>query len=117
MKELLIDATGLLFIKSSTELKFRIESILRDSGIKKYRIFLKEKINTKLSGDKRFNVELELIQNYKVEIYKNMKDEIVKIYNSDKNRYVVATLSGELFAMLDGKHFDYYFKRNNYKEC
>jgi hypothetical protein len=116
-KELLIDATGLLFIRTSTDLDLRIKSILRDSGIDKYRIFLKEDINNKKNINKRYNVENDLKVRYNVEIYKDMKNEIVKIYNSNKDLYVVATLSGELFSKLDGKHFDYYYKRNHYKNC
>jgi hypothetical protein len=43
-----------------------------------------------------------------------MKLEISNIYYSNKNKYIVATLSGELFALLNGTHFDYYHKRNKY---
>lgn len=116
-KELLIDGTGLLFIKNSTDLELRIKSILRDSGIDKYRIFLKENINNKKNINKRYDVESDLKNKYNAEIYKDMKNEIVKIYNSNKDLYIVATLSGELFSKLDGKHFDYYYKRNQYKNC
>lgn len=116
-KILLIDATGLLFIKTSTDLDLRIKSILKDSGIDKYRIFLKENINNKKNINKRYNVENDLKIRYNVEVYKDMKNEIVKIYNTNKDIYVVATLSGELFNKLDGKHFDYYYRRNEYKKC
>lgn len=115
-KELLIDGTGLLFIRTSTDLDFRIQSIQRDTGISKYRIFLKEKLNNKSNTNKRYEVEEHLKIKYNAEIYKDMKSEIVKIWNADKDRYVVATLSGELFEMLDGTHFDYYHKRNMFKE-
>lgn len=114
MKELLIDATGLLFIKTSTDLDLRINSILRDTGINKYRIFLKKKLNNKLPINKRYEVLDDLINRYNAELYDDMKSEIVKIYKSDKDKYIVATLSGELFDMLDGTHFDYYYKRNKY---
>jgi L-rhamnose mutarotase len=113
-KELLIDATGLLFIKTSTDLDFRIQSILRDSGISKYRIFLKENINNQFNINKRYSVEEDLKNKYNAEVYKDMKLEISNIYYSNKNKYIVATLSGELFALLDGTHFDYYHKRNKY---
>lgn len=113
-KELLIDGTGLLFIKTTTDLDLRISNILKDTGISKYRILLKEKLNNQKNINKRFNVEHELISKYNAELYKDMKSEIVRIYNSNKNKYVVATLSGELFDMLDGVHFDYYFRRNKY---
>lgn len=116
-KELLIDGTGLLFIRTSTDLNLRINSILKDTGIYTYRIFLKEKLNNDRNINKRYEVENDLIVNYNAEVYKNMKKEIVDIFNTDRNRYVVATLSGELFYMLDGTHFDYYFKRNNWKVC
>lgn len=115
-KELIIDGTGLLFIKTSTDLKLRINDILKNSGISNYRVFLKEKMNNQKFVNKRFDVEKELIEDYSAEVYKNMKDEIVKLYNSDKDKYMVATLSGELFNMLDGIHFDYYFKRNYLKK-
>jgi hypothetical protein len=114
-RELIIDGTGLLFIKTSTDLKLRIDDILKNSGISKYRMFLKENMNNQTPINKRFDVEKELIKTYNAELHKNMKDEIVKLYNSDKDRYMVATLSGELFDMLDGIHFDYYFKRNYLK--
>lgn len=116
-KTLLIDATGLLFIKTTTDLDFRIESLLRDSKINNYRIFLKEKINNNKPINKRFEVEYHLSTKYNAEYYKDMKNEIVNIYKSDKSKYVVATLSGELFDMLDGIHFDYYYQRNDYKDC
>jgi hypothetical protein len=116
-KELLIDGTGLLFIKTSTDLDLRIKSILKDTKISSYRLFLKEKMNNDRNINKRYQVEEDLIENYNAEIFKDMKSEIVKIYNTDKDRYVVATLSGELFNMLDGIHFDYYFRRNKWKKC
>jgi hypothetical protein len=116
-KELLIDGTGLLFIKTSTDLDLRIKSILKDTNISSYRLFLKEKMNNDRNINKRYQVEEDLIENYNAEIFKDMKSEIVKIYNTDKDRYVVATLSGELFNMLDGIHFDYYFRRNKWKQC
>jgi hypothetical protein len=116
-KELLIDGTGLLFIKQSTDLDLRIQNILDTTGIQKYRMFLKKDINNKKNINKRYEVEDDLIKRYNALIYNDMKSEIVKIYNSDKNKYVVATLSSELFNMLDGKHFDYYYLRNEWREC
>ena len=116
-KVLLIDGTGLMFIRTSTDLDYRIKSIKRDSGIKNYRLFLKQKLNNKKPINKRYEVEDDLSKKYNAEYFTDMKSEIVKIYQSDKSKYVVATLSGELFEMLDGVHFDYYYQRNKYRNC
>lgn len=116
-KELLIDGTGLLFIKTSTELKDRIDSIIKNTKIKKYRLFLKRKINNTEPINKRYQVEIEMMDKYNAEVYDDMKSEIIKIYNSNKDRYIVATLSSELFERLDGIHYDYYFKRNKFRKC
>lgn len=109
-RELIIDGTGLMFIKTSTDLDLRIKGILHKTGISKYRIFLKEKINNKLHINKRFYVEKELKERYNAEVYEDMKTEIVKLYNSDKEKYMVATLSGELFDMLTEITCEFWFK-------
>lgn len=117
MKTLLIDGTGLLFIRTTTDLELRINSIIRDTGIEDYRIFMKKKLNNTKKINKRDLVLEDLTNKYKAEFYNDMKTEIVNIYNTDKTKYVVATLSGELFDMLDGEHFDYYYQRNKWRQC
>lgn len=118
-KTLLIDATGLLFIRDTTDIDHRISSIFRDSGITEYRIFSKRVINDpkKPYNNNREKVIKHIEKNYDLEIYDDMKSEMIKIWESDKERYVISTLSGELFDRLEGIHFDHYHKRNHYRKC
>lgn len=113
-KVLLIDGNGLLFIKKTTDLDLRINDILKNSGISNYRIFLKEELNNKKEDT---DVRDTLINKYNAEVYFNPKSEIIVLYNCNKEKYVVASLSSELFDELDGIHFDYYYKRNKYIKC
>lgn len=113
-KVLLIDGNGLMFIKKTTDLDHRISCILKDSGIEDYKIFLKEVLN---DNDEDSDIRKRLINEYKATEHFNSKEEIVSLYNCDKEKYVVATLSSELFDMLDGEHFDYFYKRSCYRKC
>ena len=80
---------------------------------------MKSKINNKKKpyGNKRDDVIKYLNENYDLEYYTDMKSEMVKIWKSDKDRYVISTLSGDLFDMIEGRHFDHYFRRNRFRMC